>query len=113
VHNLSQKARLSVKQYLRRSPDRGRRDGEAFGVAGIWENWRDPFTSKWERTFAVITVPANSLIAPIHDRMLAILANDQFTRWLSAEENPHDRLVPFPDHCRPTNSLPTVSTIAG
>jgi hypothetical protein len=51
VHNPSQKARLAVKQYLRRSPDRGRRDGEAFGVAGIWENWRDPFTSKWERTF--------------------------------------------------------------
>jgi putative SOS response-associated peptidase YedK len=46
--------------------------------------------------FAVITVPANSLIAPIHDRMLAILPNDQFARWLSAEENPHDLLVPFP-----------------
>jgi putative SOS response-associated peptidase YedK len=35
-----------------------RRDGEVFGVAGIWENWRDPLTSTWERTFAVITVPA-------------------------------------------------------
>jgi putative SOS response-associated peptidase YedK len=73
-----------------------RRDGEVFGVAGIWENWRDPLTSTWERTFAVITVPANSLIAPIHDRMLAILPHDQFARWLSAEENPYDLLVPFP-----------------
>jgi putative SOS response-associated peptidase YedK len=36
-----------------------RRDGEVFGVAGIWENWRDPLTSTRERTFAVITVPAN------------------------------------------------------
>jgi putative SOS response-associated peptidase YedK len=73
-----------------------RRGGEVFGVAGIWENWRDPFTSTWERTFAVITVPANALIAPIHDRMLAILPNDQFARWLSAEEDPRDLLVPFP-----------------
>jgi hypothetical protein len=28
-----------------------RRDGELFGVAGIWENWRDSLTSLWERTF--------------------------------------------------------------
>jgi putative SOS response-associated peptidase YedK len=73
-----------------------RRDSQVFGVAGIWENWRDPLTSTWERTFAVITIPANELIAPIHDRMLAILPNDQFPRWLSDEADPHDLLVPFP-----------------
>jgi putative SOS response-associated peptidase YedK len=73
-----------------------RRDGEVFGVAGIWENWRDPLTSTWERTFAVIIIPANALIAPIHGRMLAILPNDQCPRWLSDEEDPHDLLVPFP-----------------
>jgi putative SOS response-associated peptidase YedK len=37
-----------------------RRDGEPFGIAGIWENWRDPLTSAWEGTFAVITVPAET-----------------------------------------------------
>jgi putative SOS response-associated peptidase YedK len=73
-----------------------RRDREVFGVAGIWENWRDLLTSKWERTLAVITVPANELVAPIHDRMLAILPNEQFTRWLSDEADPRDLLVPFP-----------------
>jgi putative SOS response-associated peptidase YedK len=73
-----------------------RRDGEPFGVAGIWENWRDPLTSAWERTFAVITVPANALIAPIHDRMLAILPNEQFPRWLSDEPDPRGLLTPFP-----------------
>jgi hypothetical protein len=67
-----------------------------FGVAGIWENWRDPLTSTSERTFAVITVPANDLIAPIHDRMLAILPNEQFPRWLSDEADPRDLLMPFP-----------------
>jgi putative SOS response-associated peptidase YedK len=37
------------------------------------------------------------LVAPIHDRMLAILQNDQFPRWLSEEADPHDLLVPFPE----------------
>jgi putative SOS response-associated peptidase YedK len=73
-----------------------RRDGQVFGVAGIWENWRDPLTSTWERTFAVITVPANDLISPSHDRMLAILPNEQFSRWLSDEADPRDLLMPFP-----------------
>jgi putative SOS response-associated peptidase YedK len=31
--------------------------------------------------------------------MLAILPNDHFARWLSAEEDPRDLLAPFPaDH---------------
>jgi putative SOS response-associated peptidase YedK len=65
-----------------------RRDGQPFGVA--------PLTGKWERTFAVVTVPANELVAQIHDRMLAILPNDRFARWLSDEADPRDLLVPFP-----------------
>jgi putative SOS response-associated peptidase YedK len=73
-----------------------RRDGEVFGVAGIWENWRGPLTSTWECTFPVITVPASALIAPIHDRMLAILPNEHFPRWLGDEADPRDLLVPFP-----------------
>jgi putative SOS response-associated peptidase YedK len=73
-----------------------RRDGGPFGVAGVWENWRNPETDTWERTFAVITVPANELVAPIHDRMLAILPNEHFPRWLSDEADPRDLLVPFP-----------------
>ena len=73
-----------------------RRDGQPFGVARIWENWRDPLTDKWERTFAVVTVPANELVAQIHDRMLAILPNDLFARWLSDEADPRELLVPFP-----------------
>ena len=32
------------------------KDTSLFGVAGIWENWRDPDTRQWERTFATITV---------------------------------------------------------
>ena len=48
--------------------------GSPFGIAGLWENWRDPGSGEWVRTFAVITVPANELIAQIHDRVSAMSA---------------------------------------
>lgn len=73
-----------------------RHDGAVFGVAGLWDNWRNPENGTWERTFALITVEANSIIAPVHDRMLAILDNSQFRRWLSTEEDPRDLLRPLP-----------------
>ena len=71
--------------------------GAPFGVAGIWENWKDRLTGRWERTFAIITVPANKLIEPIHDRMPAILHSNDFRRWIGPEEDPHDLLVPYGD----------------
>jgi putative SOS response-associated peptidase YedK len=57
-------------------------DRSPFGVAGIWENWRNPATGDWERTFAIITVPPNALIAQVHDRMPAILRDQDHARWL-------------------------------
>jgi putative SOS response-associated peptidase YedK len=47
------------------------------------------------RTFAVVTVPANALLARLHDRMPAILDPQDYERWLSDEENPRDVLRPF------------------
>jgi hypothetical protein len=45
------------------------KDGTPFGIAGIWENWKDPSSGEWTRTFAIITTEANELVADIHDRM--------------------------------------------
>jgi hypothetical protein len=73
----------------------GFQDRSRFGIAGVWENWRDPATSEWLRTFAIITVPANALVSRIHDRMPAILAPDEFDRWLSADADPRDLMRPF------------------
>jgi putative SOS response-associated peptidase YedK len=49
-------------------------DRSPFGLAGLRENWKDPATGEWVRTFAVITTNANELVSEIHDRMPAILA---------------------------------------
>jgi putative SOS response-associated peptidase YedK len=69
-------------------------DGSPFGIAGIWENWKDP-TGEWQRTFAIVTVPSNELVGQIHDRMPAILRSEQYDRWLSDEPNPRDLLQSY------------------
>src|SRR5260370_11057368 len=50
------------------------KDGSPFGIAGIWENWKEPASGEWIRTFAIITTDSNELVADIHDRMPAIQA---------------------------------------
>jgi putative SOS response-associated peptidase YedK len=71
------------------------KDGSPFGLAGLWENWRNPNSGEWERTFAIITVPANSLVEQIHNRMPAILSPTSYNRWLGPEPNPHDLLITY------------------
>jgi putative SOS response-associated peptidase YedK len=71
-------------------------DGQPFGVAGIWENWQSSENGQWVRTFALITVPANRLIASIHNRMLAIIDKDDFGRWFAPDEpDPRELLKPY------------------
>jgi putative SOS response-associated peptidase YedK len=72
------------------------KDGSPFGLAGLWENWRNPNTGEWERTFAIITVPSNELVGQIHARMPAILEPGSYERWLGLEPDPHDLLITCP-----------------
>jgi putative SOS response-associated peptidase YedK len=72
------------------------KDGSPFGIAGLWENWKDPTRGEWIRTFVILTVPANELVATIHDRMPAILRPADYDRWLGSEPDVHDLLISFP-----------------
>src|SRR4051812_10025955 len=72
------------------------KDRSPFGLAGLWENWKDPSTGEGVRTFCLLTTPANELVAEIHDRMPAILRPEDYERWLSEEPAPRDLLKPFP-----------------
>jgi putative SOS response-associated peptidase YedK len=75
----------------------GMRSGEPFALAAVWENWQRPGTEEWIRTFAVITCPANELMAEIHDRMPVIIPAESYDRWLSTlDPDPHDLLAPLP-----------------
>jgi putative SOS response-associated peptidase YedK len=72
------------------------KDGSPFGIAGIWENWKEPSSGEWIRTFAIITTDANELVADIHDRMPSILAASDYVRWLGEEEDPRELMRAFP-----------------
>jgi putative SOS response-associated peptidase YedK len=53
-------------------------------------------TGGWVRTFVILTMPSNDIVARIHDRMPAILKPADYERWLGLEPDPHDLLVPVP-----------------
>ena len=61
------------------------KDGNPFALGGLWENWKDPASGEWTRTFAIVTTDANELVGEIHDRMPLILAPTDYIRWLSDE----------------------------
>jgi putative SOS response-associated peptidase YedK len=68
-----------------RQPNLVRRaDGEPMAFAGLWSPWRDPAKPEgaWMRTFAIVTTRANATLAPIHDRMPAILSAADWGAWL-------------------------------
>ena len=71
------------------------KDRAPFGLAGLWENWKDPASGEWLRTFCIVTTRANSLVRPIHNRMPVILAPADYARWLSDEPDPRDLLKPY------------------
>jgi putative SOS response-associated peptidase YedK len=74
------------------------KDRSPFGLAGLWENWKDPATGDWVRTFCVITTTANDLVSRIHDRMPAILRPEDYARWLGGEEPAADLLAAVSDY---------------
>ena len=56
---------------------------EPFTLAGLWENWKDPESGEWIRTFTIITTKANELVSALHDRMPVIIAPEDRDRWLN------------------------------
>jgi putative SOS response-associated peptidase YedK len=76
----------------------GFKDRRPFGLAGVWENWQDPTSGERVESFAIITTAANSLIAPIHRRMPAIIDAAHFDLWLGARSAPPELIRPYPSH---------------
>jgi putative SOS response-associated peptidase YedK len=80
------------------------KDGRPFGICGIWENWKEPASGEWIRTFAIITSVANEQVAEIHDRMPLILAPGEYARC-SVTSRTRVECGPFP--AEPMRMWPT------
>jgi putative SOS response-associated peptidase YedK len=58
-----------------------REDGALLLFAGLYESW-EPSEGERQRTFTIVTTRANALMAPVHDRMPVILAEEAIDDWL-------------------------------
>ncbi len=80
-------------------------DDRPFALAGLWEFWEWPNHSALE-TCTLITIGANELMEPIHNRMPVILSPDDYDRWL-------DPAVQKPEQLRPLlRSYPSDAMLA-
>ncbi|MEK3983541.1 SOS response-associated peptidase [Paenibacillus sp. FSL K6-3166] len=65
-----------------------------FGVAGLYEIWRDT-RGEPLRTCSLVMTDANPLISEFESRMPAILSPQDITRWLDEETNDLEALNPI------------------
>ena len=80
--------------YEWKMPDKGRkkipyhftlRSGDVFAFAGLWDTWTAPDGSTVQ-SCALITTAPNELVAPVHNRMPAMLRPEHARRWIEREE---------------------------
>ncbi len=78
-----------------------RADREPMAMAGLWSLWRDPGSDLWISTCAVITTVANTVVAPLHERMPVLLPKDAWDAWVdpggSSAELLRELMVPAGD----------------
>jgi putative SOS response-associated peptidase YedK len=67
------------------------RDGAPLAFAGIWDSWKNP-EGEITETCAILTTTANSLMAPLHDRMPVLLHPTEFELWLDRSMNKPEKL---------------------
>jgi putative SOS response-associated peptidase YedK len=63
------------------------RDERLFAFAGIWERWAAAGGEEL-LTCSIVTVEPNRVVAPIHNRMPAILAPEDEAAWLATNHTP-------------------------
>jgi putative SOS response-associated peptidase YedK len=70
-----------------------------FAFAGLWETWADPRPGPSHGTLlttcTIITTPPNPLLAPIHNRMPAMLSPESARAWLDPRPRPPEELLAF------------------
>jgi len=74
-------------------------DQQPFALAGLWERWKDRERGDIIESCAIITVPPNDVCAPIHDRMPAILAREDYAKWLGEAEAAPEELLALLKPC--------------
>ena len=69
------------------------RSHSPFAFAGLWEYWEG--TDGALVTFTIVTTEPNKLLATVHSRMPAILAESDYDAWLDPSLQGHGSLMPL------------------
>jgi putative SOS response-associated peptidase YedK len=76
-------------------------DDDLMVMAGRWDEWHDKKTGERIKSCTIITCPPNAIIGVLHDRMLVILSEKDWPKWLGEEpatpEELKALLAPCPD----------------
>ena len=62
-----------------------------FAIAGLYDVWHDAGNAV-HLTYTIVTTGANELVAPLHDRMPAILKREDEDRWLAGDAPASDEM---------------------
>lgn len=60
------------------------KNGDPFAFAGLWDQWKSP-DGQQVRSCTIITTEPNDVLAPIHNRMPAILLPGAYEDWLDPD----------------------------
>jgi putative SOS response-associated peptidase YedK len=67
-------------------------DGEPFGMAGLWETWRDPATGQPLESCCLVTTSPAPAVAHVHERMPVIVPASVHAEWLDPRNGDVERL---------------------
>jgi putative SOS response-associated peptidase YedK len=68
-------------------------DGQPFGMAGLWERWRDPASGEPLESCCIVTTTPAAAVAHVHGRMPVIVPPDAQAEWLDPRNEDIDRLA--------------------
>jgi len=68
-------------------------DGQPFGMAGLWERWRDPATGEPLESCCIVTTAPSPAVAHVHDRMPVIVPPGDYAEWLDPRNEDTGRLA--------------------
>ena len=65
---------------------------EPFGMAGLWEKWKDPVSGEPLESCTIVTTQPAASVAHIHDRMPVIVPAPAYGEWLDPANEAVERL---------------------
>jgi putative SOS response-associated peptidase YedK len=70
-------------------------DQKVFGIAGLYDVWKDRETGKEIHTYTIITTEPNAVVGEFHGRMPVILQKEDEETWLNPDISEPAQLLPL------------------